>query len=135
VNVSDDKQSYRENAPFSTVSYIGGPFQVFLKGNEIYYDERLPLKEDYDMTLQQLNKYRVVLRANKFFYSVKQSEQAGGCATYRNLEREKKQLEMLQKKWGKKIVRIDNNNRSHNLKKEKTKIDYNPIIKPPIKGI
>jgi hypothetical protein len=42
---------------------------------------------------------------------------------------------MLQKKWGKKIVRIDNNNRSHNLKKEKTKIDYNPIIKPPIKGI
>jgi hypothetical protein len=135
VNVSHDKQSYRENVPFSTVSYIGGPFQVFLKGNEIYYDERLPLKEDYDMTLQQLNKYRVVLRANKFFYSVKQSEQAGGCATYRNLEREKKQLEMLQKKWGKKIVRIDNNNRSHNLKKEKTKIDYNPIIKPPIKGI
>ncbi|WP_143435191.1 MULTISPECIES: hypothetical protein [Lactobacillus] len=99
------------------------------------YDERLPLKEDYDMTLQQLNKYRKVLRVNKFFYRVKQAENVGGCASYRNFEFEKEQLNALVNKWGSKIVRMDNADRSHNLKKEKKKIDFNPIIKPPIKGV
>lgn len=135
VNINKDKQVYREYSPFSTMSFVGGPFQCFLKGNNCWYDERLPLKEDYDMTLQQLNKNRVVLRVNKYFYDCKQSLQAGGCAAYRNMEREKEQLTLLQKKWGSKIVKNDLSNRSHNLKKKKKGIDYNPIIRVPIKGI
>lgn len=89
VNCNSDPQCYREYTPFSTTSYIGGPFQCFLKGNELFYDEKLPLKEDYDMTLQQLNKYRVVLRVNKYHYKCEQSTNTGGCATYRNIERER----------------------------------------------
>lgn len=135
VNINQDKQIYRENAPFSTTNFIGGPFGVFLKENECRYDERIPLKEDYDMTIQQLNKYRRVLRLNKFFYIVKQAEQIGGVAQIRNFKNEQKQLSLLQKKWGSEIVRIDNNNRSHNLTKEKNKIDFNPVIRVPIKGI
>lgn len=136
INVSDDKQCYREYSPFSTTAYVGGPFQCFLKGNDCYYDERLPLKEDYDMTLQQLNKHRVVLRCNKFYYRVKQAENVGGCATYRNLEREMSQLRLLQKKWGSRIVKIDENKRSHNSGKSRAKtFDFNPIIRVPIKGI
>ncbi len=136
LNVNPDPQCYRDCTPFSTVSYIGGPFQAFLAGGECRYDERLPLKEDYDMTLQQLNRYRVVLRVNKFFYRVKQSEQAGGCAMYRNLAEERRQLDLLQKKWGKRIVRFDTADRSHKSKKNRTvTFDYNPIIKPPIRGI
>lgn len=136
VNVNPDPQCYRDCTPFSTVSYIGGPFQAFLAGGACRYDERLPLKEDYDMTLQQLNRYRVVLRCNKFFYRVKQSEQAGGCATYRNLDEERRQLELLRRKWGARIVRTDNNDRSHKSKKNRTvSFDYNPIIRPPIRGV
>ena len=138
VNVNQDYQSYRENNPFSTVSYIGGPFQVHLKESGLRYDERFPLKEDYDMTLQHLNTYRKALRVNKFFYIVKQSEQKGGCATMRNLEVEKGQLEALQKKWGTKIVKNDpRKNRSNNMVKTKGKnyIDYNPVIHVPIKGV
>lgn len=130
---NQDQLSYREYTPFSLSSYIGGPFQVFLKGNECFYDENLPLKEDYDMTLQQCNKYRGCLRLNFLTYNVKQSEQAGGCATYRNYQREMQQLLALQKKWGKKIVRIDESNKGRT---SKTKLfDYNPIIKIPIKGV
>lgn len=66
---------------------------MFLRGNECFYDEALPLKEDYDMTLQQLRRHRIALRLNKYFYRVKQSEQVGGCATYRNLDKEREQLE------------------------------------------
>ena len=105
VNCNSDPMAYRHNTPFSTRSYIGGPFQCFLKGNRCWYDERLPLKEDYDMTIQQLNMERVVLRVNAYHYLCKQSEQKGGCAAYRNRQREEEQLEALQKKWGGQLLR------------------------------
>jgi len=85
------------------------------------------------MTLQQCNRYRGCLRVNFACYDVKQSEQAGGCASYRNFEREMQQLKALQDKWGSKIVRIDKLNRGRTQKQKRT--DYNPIIKIPIKGI
>lgn len=132
-NCNQDAMSYRAYTPFSLVSYIGGPFQVFLKGNTCFYDERLPLKEDYDMTLQQCNKYRGCLRLNMLTYNVKQSEQAGGCASYRNMENERKQFELLQRKWGKDIVREDRSNKGHSSKTKS--FDYNPIIHIPIKGV
>lgn len=139
ININKDRLQYRQTEPFSTKSYIGSPFSVFLKGNDIRYDEQFSLKEDYDMTLQQCNRYRGCLRVNMYFYDCKQSKQAGGCATYRNYAREEKQIRMLQKKWGDKIVRID---KSMNPKskcyvnpKEKVEIDYNPIIRVPIKGV
>ena len=134
INCNSDTMSYRQYSPFSTTSYIGGPFQCFIKGNELRYDEMLPLKEDYDMTLQNMNKYRGALRVNKYHYVCRQSEQKGGCAIYRNMEREKEQFEMLQKKWGSDIVRLDTSNKGRS-KKNRKYIDYNPIIKIPIKGI
>ena len=137
MNLTNDKQVYREYTPFSTVAYIGGPFQGILRGCSLRYDERLPLKEDYDFSLQHLNRYRVVLRVNKFYYGglVRQSEQPGGCAVYRNIEREKEQLELLRQKWGSAIVHVDTMDRSHQSSKRRTKIDYNPIIHPPIRGV
>lgn len=95
-----DPMVYRHFKPFNTICFVGGPFQCFLKGNRCWHDERLPLKEDYDMTLQQINKERVVLRVNYYHYYCEQSTNKGGCATYRNLIREKEQFELLQKKWG-----------------------------------
>lgn len=133
VNCNGDKISYREYTPFSTVSYIGGPFQVFLKGNDCWYDERMPLKEDYDMTLMQCYKHRRVLRINRLHYDCRQSEQAGGCAMYRNVEREQQQFLALQKKWGSKIVKRDCAYRF--TKKKKAYKDYNPVIHIPIKGV
>lgn len=105
VNCNCDPMAYRHNTPFSTRSYIGGPFQCFLKGNRCWYDEKLPLKEDYDMTLQQLNMERVVLRVNAYHYLCKQSEQKGGCAAYRNRQREEEQLDALRRKWGGQLLR------------------------------
>ena len=133
VNCNCDPMAYRHNTPFSTRSYIGGPFQCFLKGNRCLYDENLPLKEDYDMTLQQLNMERVVLRVNAYHYLCKQSEQKGGCAAYRNRQREEEQLEALQKKWGGAIVKIDTTNKGKSLKEKR--LDYNPIIRVPIEGV
>ena len=66
-------------------------------------------------------------------YVCEQSTNKGGCATIRNRKREKEQFELLQKKWGGGIVKIDRSNKGR-TDKEKL-FDYNPIIKVPIKGI
>lgn len=134
LNCNSDAMSFRHYTPFSTNAYIGGPFQCFLKGNRCKYDEALPLKEDYDMTLQQLNLERVVLRVNGYHYICEQSTIPGGCAAIRNREREEQQFNALQAKWGSAIVKRDKSNKGK-TKKEKAWDDYNPIIKIPIKGV
>lgn len=134
VNINSDTMSFRHYTPFSTNSVVLGVFSCFLKGMECRYDEALPLKEDYDLFIQNCNKYRGVLRLNGYHYNCRQSEQKGGCAIYRNMEKEKEQFELLQKKWGSNIVRLDTSNRGRS-KKNRKYIDYNPIIKISIKGI
>tara|TARA_R110000824_G_scaffold359339_1_gene546874 strand:- start:922 stop:1665 length:744 start_codon:yes stop_codon:yes gene_type:complete len=127
LNCVQDKGAYREYTPFGFLQYIGGPFQAHLNGSDLRYDENLPLKEDYDFTLQNIKEYGGCLRVNFANYDVKQSEQVGGCADYRNLEYEKEQFFALQKKWGKDVIKKDNGS--------KRSFDYNPIIKVPVKGI
>ena len=119
-------KSYRQMTPFNTTKYIGGPFQVHLK-NPIRYDERLNLKEDYDMTMQHLRRYRGALRLNMYSYDCKQAEQEGGCAQQRNTDEERRQFELLQRKWGSKIFRAD--------RSSKREFDFNPIMKSPLKGV
>lgn len=130
VNCLADKGAYREYTPFGMRQYIGGPFQGHRK-NDLRYDEKLVLKEDYDMTLQVLNKYRKNLRLNMYHYVCEQASLKGGCADYRTVEREMKQNDLLQKKWGSNIVRLDQSNKSG----KKKEYDINPIIKVPIKGV
>lgn len=127
LNCVTDKGAYREYTPFGFTQYIGGPFQAHLKDSEIRYDLDLPLKEDYDITLQHCLRYGGALRVNYAHYDVKQAEQTGGCATYRNLAKEKEQFFALQRKWGKDIIKRDNSS--------KKSFDFNPVMKVPIKGI
>jgi hypothetical protein len=133
LNCLQDKGSYREYTPFSLGAYIGGPFQAFLN-MDLRYDESLPLKEDYDLTLQVLNKYRRVLRINFAHYFSKQHTNKGGCAVYRTIEREREQLNRLRKKWGSDIVKIDSGN-CRVTRNSEINYDINPIIKIPIRGI
>ena len=125
MNLLPDKGAYREYSPFSFKSMVLGPFQAF-NNLDLRYDENLPLKEDYDLSLQVLNKYRMTFRFNMYFYSVKQHENPGGCADYRTLDREKSQFLALQRKWGSKIVQKDESAKGY---------DINPVIKVPIQGI
>jgi len=128
VNIAapSDKGAYRENSPFSFVYPVLGPFCIHV-GSELRYDENIPLKEDYDMSIQHLNKYRGILRANAYAYKVKQAINKGGCSGMRNSKKEKEQFELLTKKWGTDIVRYDIRSRKG--------FDFNPIIKVPLRGV
>lgn len=134
INVNKDKQVYLEQHPFSFTSYIGSPFMVHIN-QDLRFDERFSLKEDYDFTLQNLNKYRKVLRVNKFHYNVRQKEQAGGVADYRTIDEEKRQLLLLQKKWGSNIIKEDRLASGMGRKSKKIRrFDINPILHSPIRG-
>lgn len=122
VNLLKDRIAYHEFRPFNFLVPVLGPFSVHIE-NPCRYDEKLLLKEDYDMSLQVIQRFRKVMRVNKFHYIVKQyrDRNEGGCTTYRSEELEREQMELLQKKWGEKIVQIPKN-------------DINPILKIPIPG-
>jgi hypothetical protein len=122
LNLNDDPQCYREYSPFSFLSPILGPFTGIINDNEFLYDERLKLKEDYDLSLQVLFKYHKILRLNKYNYNVNHITLAGGCVDYRSMVEEKKEREILIKKWGSKVIKFREDS-------------INPIIKVPLKGI
>lgn len=133
INIIPDKGAYREYTPFALKSVILGPFGGFFKDFKPRYDEGLPLKEDYDLSIQALNMYRKILRINFAHYECKQHTNVGGCASYRTIQREKEQFDKLQRKWGSKIIRRDNG--SPKNRKKQTTYDINPIVKIPIRGI
>lgn len=108
---------------------INKQISCHLKGTEVFYDEKLPLKEDYDLAIQHLNKYRGILRLNGYFYLCKQSINPGGCASYRNFKNEKEQFELLIKKWGRNIIKTDKSNKGRSKKKKIFD------LKVPIKGV
>jgi hypothetical protein len=133
ISLIPDKAAYREMTPFSLSKMILGPFTGFILPVECRYDEKLPLKEDYDFCIQMLNKYRKILRFNYVAYDVDLHKMEGGCSTYRTLDIEKAQLKLLRKKWGGNIVKTDTSTRPW-ARREKI-YDLNPVVKVPIPGI
>ena len=135
VNVGcPDKGSYREYTPFGTLHYVSGSFTGFVRDPICRYDENLPLKEDYDFTIQVLNEHRKLLRFNSASMVKQDGKNQGGCASYRSRKREQEQFAMFQQKWGKQIVRRDGGEgRTH--RKKQVRYDVNPIIRVPIGGV
>ncbi len=121
INCQSDPRFYKINSPFSFSLIVLGTFCGILD-TSISYDESITLKEDYDFYLQQLRKHRKVLRMDMFNYLVDHQKLAGGCQIYRNEEEERRQFDLLQKKWGSDIVKRNYRNEG----------SYNPIIHRPI---
>lgn len=107
MNVNSDPLAYQINKPFGFADMILGPFTGIID-TDLRYDEELPLKEDYDISLQCLNKHKKTFRINFLSYNVDHQKLEGGCQTYRTSEREIEQNELFQKKWGSKIVKHNN---------------------------
>lgn len=121
MNLLQDKQAYREYSPFSLSSVVLGTFMAVIR-NPLKFDVNLGLKEDFDYSLQVLNKHRKILRFNKYHYKVKHIIGQGGCRSYRTKEKEDQQKEAFIRKWGSKIVKFKDG-------------DLNPIVTIPITGI
>ena len=75
---------------------------LFVKPNELRFDTQLSLKEDYDYTLQHIQKAKV-LRYQKYLFTFKHYSNKGGAVDIRNDKEEQKNIMILKYKWGDKI--------------------------------
>jgi len=75
---------------------------LFVKPNELRFDTQLSLKEDYDYTLQHIQKAKV-LRYQKYLFTFKHYSNKGGAVDIRNDKEEQKNIMILKSKWGDKI--------------------------------
>jgi len=123
VNVQADPKFYREYTPFSLTSPVLATFCAMKPSSGIRYDARLFLNEDYDLFLQYLKKFRKVWRNNQYAYRAEHIDFAGGLKDVRSLHEERKQADLMIRKWGSKIVR-------YNLDRSP-----NPRLYTPIPGV
>jgi hypothetical protein len=129
VGLQKDPRFYHIYTPFSLSSVILGPLMGIRNiDKELRYDLMLPLKEDYDFSLQVLKKYRKILRCNKWHYDGAHINNKGGIIGMRNVERETENAKLLEMKWGSRIVDIGRKTQHGN-------VTINPIVRSPIKGV
>ena len=76
---------------------------LFIKPNPLRFDTNLTLKEDYDYTLQHLDKYGNVFRYQKYLFEFEHYKNKGGAVDYRSEKEEQKNIRILISKWGDKI--------------------------------
>lgn len=106
LSPSSDPLVYDEFAPFRLHSYCDGQVTGWCQKNELRYDEELTIKEDVDFALQNWKKYHKCLRIEKYYPRSKAfGDNDGGCNVFRSEEEEKRQFNMMQKKWGTTIIR------------------------------
>lgn len=98
-----DDRTFKEHTPFNLSNITLGPFQGHLK-HDLFFDERVGTKDDYDMCLQQLQKHKKVLRLNKFAYSCEHGDNKGGIVSYRTREKEIEYCKAIMLKWGKSVI-------------------------------
>lgn len=82
----------------TTDAFVRSGFNAH-RPNPLRYDEALPLKEDYDMTLQHLAAHGGVLRLDTLLMTYQQRVKKGGCS-YRTPEVEQQAIAHLVGKWG-----------------------------------
>lgn len=122
LNQQVDPKFYREYTPFCFLSPILGPFQGFV-GMDLRNDDVFTSKEDYDLWIRVVRKYGVTLRFNKFHYRCDHLNQSGGLVSMRRMEEEKRQAEVLVKRFGSDVVQFDFSR------------SVNPKVRVPIKGV
>lgn len=135
MNLLPDKGLSHEFRPFSLRNSVLGPFVGFNLPIQPRYNEKLILKDDYDMSLQMLNTYRRVLRVNYVHYSCAQHSILGGITEKRSVEREMAENKALQRRWGTGVVSIEHGTRKKAGQKREAHYDINPLVRVPIGGV
>jgi hypothetical protein len=106
VSQNEDNRIYKEFQPFNLGRIILGPFQGHLD-HDLFFDPKVGTKDDYDMALQHLHKYKMIFRWNKYHYICSHGDNKGGIVSYRSKDKEIKYCEAIMKKWSKKIIKYN----------------------------
>lgn len=106
ISQNTDDRVHKEFQPFNLTNIVLGPFQGHLE-HGLWFDDKVGSKDDYDMSLQQLKKYKMVVRFNKYAYECEHGDNKGGIVSFRTKEKEVEWCKNIMKKWGTKIIKYE----------------------------
>ncbi len=128
VAYKPDEREYREFQPFNLTKPVLGPLTGHLD-HPLMYDEEMGAKDDYDMALQQLQMYKMLVRFNYMAYDCEHGDNAGGIVSMRTMKSEIDDCKRIMMKWGKEVI-------AYTLPPKKMVHLLNPShVTVPIKGI
>ena len=127
ININTDGRNYQQYKPFSLTHVILGPSNGHL-WHDCFYDEDMGTKDDYDLSIQILNRYRKILRLNKYSYDYAHGDNQGGIVSFRTMGKEKDYCLKIMKKWGKSIIK-------YKIPPKKMVDLLNGQVNIPIKGV
>ncbi len=88
----------QDNKPFAFTSMIAGCFGII--DHALSYDQKLTTRQDVDMTLQGLAKFRVNLMDTRFCFKGKDFDNRGGLQGVRTKENVERDTLYMKAKWG-----------------------------------
>lgn len=87
--------------PFSLTGYINGCAMGFRRGHGLRFDERIVAKNDFDIAAMNALKHRLCFKDCRYSFCQKETFTGlGGQAAFRTSATEKRDVALLQKKWG-----------------------------------
>lgn len=86
--------------PFSFKGVITCNLLGIINDGELYFDEKMEVKEDYELVLRHFKKYGGHLKTRQFYWANKHWTNDGGCVDYRTDEMEAKAIDLLKKRFG-----------------------------------
>ena len=87
--------------PFALTGYINGCAMGFRRGHGLRFDHRIVAKNDFDIAAANAHKHRLCLKDTRYTFCQKETfTGAGGQAAYRTLATERRDVDLLRRKWG-----------------------------------
>ena len=96
---TDNAFYFNPDKPVHSTAFIVGDF-ILVYPCQLRFDDELPLKEDYDYTLNHLSAFGRVARCNSILASFAHRTNAGGAVAYRTDALEQQAIQHLKSKWG-----------------------------------
>lgn len=97
--VSPTDNPFYFKRPVSKNNFVIGDL-IVVKPCELFFDEKLKLKEDYDYTLQHLTNFGEVVRVDYVLANFLHRDNKGGAVAVRTPKLEQDSIEYLKSKWG-----------------------------------
>lgn len=96
ANSTDNAYFVRKR--FATKLFIPTAFMA-VEPNDLRFDERLPMREDYDYCCQHIDRYGGALRCNQVLPTFAYKTNAGGMQGHRTEEANERSIQLLEEKW------------------------------------
>lgn len=87
--------------PFMLTGYINGCAMGFMRGHGLRFDERIVAKNDFDIAAANAHKHRFCVKDCRYTFCQRETFTGrGGQAAFRTGATEKRDVALLQRKWG-----------------------------------